>query len=212
MRNGFGYLWTLFASRNMEEMTGEAFARVQTFSSDWFADNFAGSTVRKVTRAMWGYDTISDVVMMGLGPAILVLSGCPSSCSCAGRCGPVHRCGGVRLCGAEPIADQPLCAAGQPALQRPGLADRRLAGRRRLLQRTIKAFGAEAREEQRFAGVLARWRKAVTITWFRGTHVWFLMNLIQIVLQAGLTGLLVRLWARGQASAATWPSRSRPSC
>ena len=52
--------WNRLAARNMETIANDAFARVQSFSADWHADNFAGSTVRRVSRAMWGYDAASD--------------------------------------------------------------------------------------------------------------------------------------------------------
>ena len=38
----------------------DAFHRVQRFSTDWHANTFAGSTVRKVTRGMWALDLLND--------------------------------------------------------------------------------------------------------------------------------------------------------
>ena len=52
--------WNPLAAHNMEEMTNEAFRRVQSFSADWHGDTFAGATVRRMSRAMWGYDVVSD--------------------------------------------------------------------------------------------------------------------------------------------------------
>src|SRR6185503_21229159 len=63
------------SANNMKDMTDEAFKRVQSFSADWHADNFAGATVRRLSRAMWGYDTVSDAAVIWLGPAFLVLAG-----------------------------------------------------------------------------------------------------------------------------------------
>jgi ATP-binding cassette subfamily B protein len=45
------------------------------------------------------------------------------------------------------------------------------------------------------------WRRATIRTWNRFTDLWLLHNLILVVLQAGLTGLLLREWAQGRASA-----------
>ncbi|MDL5462128.1 hypothetical protein QR705_25000, partial [Escherichia coli] len=39
--------------RMMSEIAANAFYRVQRFSTDWHANSFAGSTVRKITRGMW---------------------------------------------------------------------------------------------------------------------------------------------------------------
>src|SRR5205085_6467695 len=65
---------------------------------------------------------------------------------------------------------------------------------------TVKAFGAEPREEQRMAGITTMWRDSVIVTWSRFTNLWLLQNLILVVLQAGLTGLLVWLWGKGRAT------------
>src|SRR3546814_872979 len=44
------------------------------------------------------------------------------------------------------------------------------------------------------------WRTTTIRTWNRFTDLWLFHNLILVVLQAGLTGLLVRQWTRGRAS------------
>ena len=60
---------------DMKAITDEAFARVQSFSADWHADNFAGATVRRLSRAMWGYDVVTDAALIWFGPAGVVLVG-----------------------------------------------------------------------------------------------------------------------------------------
>ena len=75
VRNLAMRFWIPLAARNMEEMTNEGFVKVQAFSSDWHADSFAGATVRKLTRAMWGYDSVTDAVTIWLGPGVIVLVG-----------------------------------------------------------------------------------------------------------------------------------------
>ncbi|MEJ0065633.1 MAG: hypothetical protein WDM85_09435 [Caulobacteraceae bacterium] len=64
---GFRFFWNPMAARNMEEMTNEGFRRVQSYSADWHGDTFAGATVRRLSRAMWGYDVVSDAVIMWVG-------------------------------------------------------------------------------------------------------------------------------------------------
>jgi ATP-binding cassette, subfamily B, bacterial len=41
-----------FTLRIMSDVARDAFARVQRFSTDWHANSFAGSTVRKITRGI----------------------------------------------------------------------------------------------------------------------------------------------------------------
>ena len=64
-----------FYSRIMARMVNEGFARVQSFSTDWHASNFAGATVRRVSRAMWGYDSASDALLLMLVPTLIVMCG-----------------------------------------------------------------------------------------------------------------------------------------
>ena len=50
-----------FTLRIMSDVAQDAFMRLQRFSTDWHANSFAGSTVRKVTRGMWAIDRKSVV-------------------------------------------------------------------------------------------------------------------------------------------------------
>ncbi len=61
--------------RLMARLAADAFVRVQRFSSDWHANNFAGSIVRRVTRGMWAVDLMNDTLLLALLPASLVLIG-----------------------------------------------------------------------------------------------------------------------------------------
>src|SRR6187551_1440628 len=64
-----------FTLKTMSDVSRDAFARVQRFSTDWHANSFAGSTVRKVTRGMWAVDMLNDTLMMSLFPSFVVLIG-----------------------------------------------------------------------------------------------------------------------------------------
>ena len=70
----------------------------------------------------------------------------------------------------------------------------------RLVSPTVKSFGAEAREEGRFAVITGDWRRAVLVTWNRFMDVWLIQNALMVILQAGMTGLLLNLWVQGRAS------------
>src|ERR1041385_6323071 len=70
-------LWAIvpFTLRIMAEVARDAFARVQRFSTDWHANSFAGSTVRKITRGMWALDLLNDTILLALLPSLIVLVG-----------------------------------------------------------------------------------------------------------------------------------------
>src|SRR5439155_3479687 len=44
----------------------DTFWRVQRFSSEWHANSFAGSTVRKISRVMWAIDMLDDTLLLAL--------------------------------------------------------------------------------------------------------------------------------------------------
>src|SRR5579871_4706503 len=64
-----------FALRIMSDVARDTFQRVQRFSTDWHANSFAGSTVRKITRGMWAFDMFNDTVLIALLGSVTVLSG-----------------------------------------------------------------------------------------------------------------------------------------
>src|SRR5579875_1864577 len=59
----------------MPRVACNAFWRIQRFSTDWHANNFAGSSVRRVTRGMWAMDLMDFTILLALLPALLVLVG-----------------------------------------------------------------------------------------------------------------------------------------
>jgi len=202
VRNLAFRFWNPMAAGNMKEMTDEGFQRVQAFSADWHADHFAGSTVRKLSRAMWGYDMVSDAVVLWLGPAMVVLLGLSATMVARWPSVGIFSLAVVALY----IASNLFLTVKwvRPVNLKSVALDTRIGGALAdsiSSNPTVKAFGAEAREEERIGGITAMWRKATLKTWTRFIDVWLVQNMILVVLQAGLSGLLVRLWARGEASA-----------
>ncbi|HRD27953.1 MAG TPA: ABC transporter ATP-binding protein [Caulobacter sp.] len=193
--------WNPLAARNMEEMTNEGFRRVQAFSADWHADTFAGATVRRLSRAMWGYDSVSDAVVLWLGPALLLLVG--QSVLIALQWPLVGVVALLVVFGFLWINLWVVKVYVRPANLRSNALDSRIGGALADAlgsNPTVKGFGAEAREEARFAGLTAEWRTAVQVTWGRFMDIWLLQNLLTMALQAVMTGTLVWLWTKGRAT------------
>ena len=69
------FLLNRLSARTIVAIGRDAFGKVQRFSSDWHANSFAGSTVRKITRGMSAYDTFTDTMAFGLLPAFIVVVG-----------------------------------------------------------------------------------------------------------------------------------------
>jgi ATP-binding cassette subfamily B protein len=202
VRNAANKLWIPLAAWNMREMTEEGFARVQSFSADWHADAFAGATVRRLSRAMWGYDSVSDAVVIWIGPAIAVLIGLSVMMILRWPVVGLFTLATVVLY----IASNLFLTQrfGRPLNLRSVGLDSRIGGALAdsiTGNATVRSFGAEDREAERIANVTEMWRAAVIRTWNRFTDIWLVQNLLLALLQAGMTGLLIRLWIQGRASA-----------
>ena len=198
---GFRWFWNPMAAHNMEEMTNEGFQRVQSFSADWHGDTFAGATVRRISRAMWGYDVVSDSVIMWIGPALIVLVGFSIELMFVWP-----------LIGAFSLAMVAIYIAStvmfsnyyvQAANRRSVAMDSRIGGALAdsiSSNPTVKGFGAEAREEARIGQVTRDWRAATLVTWNRYMTVWLAQNVLLALLQAGLLALVAVAWLSGRAA------------
>jgi len=202
LRNIAVRFWIPFAANNMRNMVQNGFRDVQRFSADWHANNFAGATVRRVSRAMWAYDTISDTLAWFVLPAAIVLIGI--TVSTAIQWPIIGAFVGVTiiafftsvyLFGRYYIARVNRESNAADTAIGAALAD--AVGS----NATVKAFGAESREEQRFDAVAQDWRDKAHRTWMRFTNAWIVQNLLLFALQAGVVGLVVLEWAAGRANA-----------
>ena len=202
IRNIAFRFWNPLAAHNMEEMTNEGFRRVQSFSADWHGDTFAGATVRRLSRAMWGYDVVSDSVIAWIGPALVVLVGLSVELMLLSAPVGIFSLAVVALYIASNILFSNFYVRKANMLS--VALDSRIGGALSdaiSSNPTVKGFGAEAREEARIATVTRDWRVATIITWNRYLNVWVLHNLLLAIMAAGLSGLMLREWAAGRATA-----------
>ncbi len=189
-----------FYSRIMSRMVNEGFQRVQSFSTDWHASNFAGATVRRVSRAMWGYDSASDALLLMLAPTLIVMCGLVVS---FGLRWPMEGLFVAVVVALFAVYNVTLAIKYiRPANLASNALDSRIGGALADAiggNPVVKSFGAEAREEARFDVTVQAWRKAVNNTWDRFNLVGMGQNLFVFTLQAGLTGLMVRAWSQHRA-------------
>lgn len=201
-RNVATRFWNPLAARNMATIVNGGFADVQRFSADWHANNFAGATVRRVSRAMHAYDTISDHVAWFVAPAIVVLTGLtvmtalqwPMIGLFLGGMIATYLTSVVLL---SKFYVGPLVRDYNSADTRIGASLADAVG----ANPTVKAFGAEPREQARFARVVETWRAIALRTWMRFSDAWVVQNFLLFVMQAGLIGLVVQEWTQGRATA-----------
>lgn len=191
-----------FSSANMADMTTEAFAKVQRFSADWHANTFAGSIVRRITRGMWAYDTITATLWLGLIPSVSVMIGLGLYMLFTWFWVGVYALTvtGLFMSASVLLANyyirpQNLISNAVDSELGGAVADA-ISG-----VATVKSFGAEAREDDRFHKLAWHWRKETQKTWLRFVNTWLVQIVAILALQAGLAGMLVNLWTRGEASA-----------
>jgi len=192
---------TAMTLRTMGDVAREAFARLQRFSTDWHANNFAGSTVRKITRGMWALDLLTDTIVIALLPSLIVLLGTTMLLAWHWPAmGAVVFAGAVIYCAVTMVLSLRFVA---PAATLANSWDTRLGGALAdsiSCNPVVKAFGAEAREDQRLTSVLAKWAGRTRRTWVRGTWSSTAQQVVLLALRAAVIGLVIWLWANGQAT------------
>jgi ATP-binding cassette subfamily B protein len=188
--------------RLMSRFASEAFWRVQRFSTDWHANNFAGAIVRRITRGMWAVDLMDDILLLELLPALLVMVG--SSLLLGLRwpaMGLMVAAGAVAYIAVSVSLSLYYVA---PAARLSNAQDTRIGAAMAdaiACNSVVKSFGAERREDYRLAKVLDKWNERTSRTWTRATR----NGSLQMLLLQGLRTLVlvyaVWLWWLGRATA-----------
>jgi len=185
----------------MRNTARDAFHRVQRFSTDWHANSFAGSTVRKITRGMWALDTLNDVLLLALLPSLVVLVGTVVLLT---QHWPIM--GLIMALGAVAYVALTVVLATRviaPASRLSNALDTRMGG---VLSdalganAVVKSFGAEFREDARLGRVVDKWSRRTLRTWMR--HVWSGTGQLILlwVVRTAVTATALWLWWKGRAT------------
>ncbi|SAI54015.1 ABC transporter ATP-binding protein [Bordetella trematum] len=190
-----------FTLNMMRGMANESFLRVQRLSSDWHANNFAGSTVRKVTRGMWAVDLLNDTLLTALLPSVVMLVGATVVLGVNWPLmGLVVGLGAALYIAVTLTLMLKLVA---PAARLSNAWDTRMGGALADAvgcNTVVKAFGAEAREEARLKRVIDKWRARTLRAWRRITFNGSIQGLMMTGLQTAMMGASLYLWMTGRAS------------
>ena len=200
MRRLSFHLWIRFAVRVMPDIVEDAFEKVQRFSTDWHSNNFAGSTVRKITRGMWAYDSMADTLYMGFLPTLGVMTGTTLVL----------------------LLTWPLLGLFIFAMSAVYLAFTLLVLKHYVVPRNrayirldsemggvvadaitcnavVKAYGAEKREAAHFHDFMGRWATKGRRAWSAMENMVFGQSLILFAMQGGMLGYIVWNWSQGAA-------------
>jgi len=185
----------------MSEIAANAFHRVQRFSTDWHANSFAGSTVRKITRGMWALDLLNDTLLIALFPSLVMLVGATLLLGWRWpMMGAVVGVGSVLYIAVTVALSLGFVA---PAARLANAWDTRMGGALAdavSCNGVVKAFGAEEREELLLARVIGKWRNRTRRTWIRGTINGGVQGAMLVAIQTAILGAALLLWLRGEAS------------
>ena len=193
--------WGMLATRVMRSIVNEAFHRVQRYSTDWHSSNFAGATVRKITRGMWAYDALADTLFMGFLPTSLVMVGVTASLM-------FHwpLVGLYVLAGAVAYVVVTILLLRRFVAPRNRLsvaADSAVGGAIAdaiTCNTVVKSFGTETREDGRLATLSHDWSLKAMYAWRAMDFVMMAQVGVLILLQLGLLGLVIRYWIEGRAT------------
>ena len=190
-----------FTLQIMSGVARDAFMRVQRFSTDWHANSFAGSTVRRITRGMWALDLLNDTILMALLPSLVVLLGSTILLGLHWAClGLVIVLGTLMYVSMTVMFTTRYIA---PAARISNAWDTRVGGTLAdalTCNAVVKSFGAEAREDARLARVVSRWRRCVKRTWVRYNCTSTVQLMVLLCLRASVIGGSLLLWMTGGAS------------
>jgi ATP-binding cassette, subfamily B, bacterial len=187
--------------RLMARFASDAFYRVQRFSTDWHANNFAGSIVRRVTRGMWAVDLMDDTLLLALLPAFMVLGG---SSLLLGWHWPSM--GLIVATGATLYVGLSIALSlnyVSPAARLSNAQDTLVGGAMAdavTCNAVVKSFGAEAREDARLVRVLDKWRRRTYRHWTNGTRSGTTQMLVLLGLRGSVTSYALWLWWQGRAT------------
>lgn len=190
-----------FTLQTMADVARDTFMRVQRFSTDWHANSFAGSSVRKIARGMWALDLLNTTILMSLLPSLTILVG---SMILLG----LHwsALGGVVAIGAGIYVVVTLTFSVRyiaPAARISNAWDTKIGGTLAdalTCNAVVKSFGAEVREDARLARTINRWRIRLRRTWLRHSYAAMAQYSLLLFLRAAVIGGAVLLWMAGLAS------------
>lgn len=189
--------------QHMKALMQDGYARVQQASNDWHAGSFAGATTTKLTRGMRAFDGFSDTVMSGVIPVAALVLGSLAVMTVEWPLMGLAATASIVLyvIAAVLMARYYIVPSNREGNRQDSLLSGALADAV-TCNPTVKAFGAEAREEARLAEVLQTWGHGTLQSWLRRQDMYGVMAAMSLLNQLALLGMPVWLWTKGQAGPA----------
>lgn len=195
------HVWNWFSLRNLHDVLNEAMQKVQRFSADWHANAFAGATVRKITRGMWSFDMFCDTLFIGLLPAFVIMFGVTGML--------LYKLPLVGLFTALMVLLYCIVSISiavkilSPRFREAAATDTKVGAVLADVMTgvpTIKAFGAERREDAAFGKVATYWHKMTERAWQTAALGDLVRGLLRTIMLVGMVGVTVWMWQSGTAT------------
>ncbi|EHH67077.1 ABC transporter ATP-binding protein [Gluconobacter morbifer] len=184
----------------MHRVANQAFDRIQHFSTNWHANTFAGSTVRKLTRGIWAIDMLDDTLLLLIVPEVLVLGGTTAVLMVRSPLmGSVLAVTVVLFAVLSILLTLRYVA---PSARASNQWDTKMGAAMAdavTCNAVVKAFGAEDREDRRLDTIIRGWRQRTLRSWLRGTNSANLQAVASLFMRMVLIGMAVWLWWEGKA-------------
>jgi ATP-binding cassette subfamily B protein len=194
----------LHTAASMAAIVKAGFEKVQAFETSWHADNFAGSTARKVTRAAQGYDMFVSCWYFFFLPSILLVlvtstTIAVESPAAAGAMvlGSLLYFAVITWYNSKHVMPRMIEAFAYDSKITGELVD--LLGN----NAAVKSWASEQREAVRFAGTVDRWQTKLIDAWNISVNSDQLQTAISAVILVAPIAIAVLQARAGEIGAAT---------
>lgn len=200
VRNAAYGLWNRVAVDILKNITQDLFYKVQRFSTDWHANSFAGGTVRKITRAMWSFDTFEDIFIMYLLPtAVVMISIIVTMTLHWPIMGLVTLLSVIFYVG---VSFWTVLCINAKNFKRSARADTEVGAAIAdavTSNHTVKSFGTEEKEDELLCGVTGHWRSLALKSWQIANGTDLLRRYVSVLMMMAMIGTALWLWSQGRA-------------
>lgn len=188
--------------RLISKFAQDTFWRIQRLSTEWHASNFAGATMRQITRGMWATDVLNKTLILALAPAFLVLVG---SSLLLGSRWTMMGCfvGGTALLYIGLSVGLALRYVA-PGYRLANLQDSNVGATMAeaiSCNAVVKAFGAESLEEDRLRTAVGKWMRRAWRAWAKSANSGTIQLFVLFSLRMAVLLYTILLWWRKLATA-----------
>ncbi len=202
VRNGSMFVWNAFAAQRLYNIVNDSFAKVQKFSTEWHANNFAGGTVRKITRGMWSFDVFEDIVHHYLWPTFIILV---TTVTLMTIKWPVIGLVTLLLSAVYVgFSFWVVMKVNAPRFRASAEADTKVGAALAdsiTANSAVKTFGTEKAEELRFGGIAGFWKSRALHSWQMANGMDLIRRYIAVIQMGIMTGMAIWFWGQGKATA-----------